>query len=265
MSDYKFSEGKKSIRCAVFTGGDAPEPEALRSYFASHAPDIVIAADSGLDTFKRFADAFRNDESAHIDLTPDFIVGDFDSISDTKLLDFYGVSHGAENGSASRIERFPRDKDFTDTELALDAAFREASLRGGIPHITLIGGGGGRFDHLLAVYDSFSAPHHADAWLLPREAVYFLASGETAEIDLLKADDIISVSRTSKARSRGSLFSKGLRWEQFRAEGMPSISNRISENYFVDKKPVTIGARGADFLLIVPLSASVTFRRQENR
>ncbi|MGI5096166.1 thiamine pyrophosphokinase [Treponema socranskii] len=270
MSDYKFSERKKSIRCTIFTGGDAPEPEAVESYFISHVPDIVIAADSGLDTLKRYADAFKNGEAAHIDLTPDFIVGDFDSISDVKLIDLYGRSDdespqlGEKRGEV-RIERFPCDKDFTDTELALDAAFREASLQNAIPFITLIGGGGGRIDHLLAICDSFCTPQHADLWLLPNEAVRLLKSGTVCEISDLKRDDIVSVARTAFSRTGGKLVSHGLFWEGFRREGMPSISNRISENYFTDRKPVTLTACEADFLLILPLSATVTFRPQENR
>ena len=270
MSDYKFSDRKKSICCTIFTGGDAPEPEAAESYFVSHAPDIVIAADSGLDTLKRYADAFKNGEAAHIDLTPDFIVGDFDSISDVKLIDTYGQSDdespllGEKRGEV-RVERFSCDKDFTDTELALDAAFREASLQNAIPFITLIGGGGGRIDHLLAICDSFCTPHHADVWLLPNEAVYLLKSGTACDISDLERGDIVSVARTAFSRTEGKLISHGLFWENFRREGMPSITNRISENYFTERKPVTLTAYEADFLLILPLSASVTFRPQENR
>ncbi|WP_315330404.1 thiamine pyrophosphokinase [Treponema socranskii] len=273
MSDYKFSERKKSIRCTIFTGGDAPEPKAVESYFISHAPDIVIAADSGLDTLKRYADAFKSGEAASIDLTPDFIVGDFDSISDVKLIDVYGRSgdanielcETAEKRGAVRIERFPCDKDFTDTELALDAAFREASLQNAIPFITLIGGGGGRLDHLLAICDSFCTPQHADVWLLSNEAVYLLKSGTACDISDLKRSDIVSVARTTSSRTGGKLVSHGLFWENFRREGMPSISNRISENYFTARKPVTFSACETDFLLILPLSARVTFRPQENR
>nr|WP_180486236.1 thiamine pyrophosphokinase [Treponema socranskii] len=270
MSDYKFSERKKSIRCTIFTGGDAPEPEAVESYFTFHAPDIVIAADSGLDTLKRYADAFKSGEAASIDLTPDLIVGDFDSISDVKLIDVYGRSDDespqfGEKRGAVRIERFYCDKDFTDTELALDAAFREASLQNAIPFITLIGGGGGRLDHLLAICDSFCSPQHADLWLLPNEAVRLLKSGTVCEISDLKRNDIVSVARTASSRTEGKLVSHGLFWENFRREGMPSISNRISENYFTARKPVTFSACETDFLLILPLSARVTFRPQENR
>lgn len=270
MSDYKFSKRKKSICCTIFTGGDAPEPKAVESYFISHAPDIVIAADSGLDTLKRYADAFKSGEAASIDLTPDLIVGDFDSISDVKLIDVYGRSDDespqfGEKRGATRIERFPRDKDFTDTELALDAAFREASLQNAIPFITLIGGGGGRLDHLLAICDSFCSPQHADVWLLSNEAVYLLKSGTACDISDLKRSDIVSVARTASSRTGGKLVSHGLFWENFRREGMPSISNRISENYFTARKPVTFSACETDFLLILPLSARVTFRPQENR
>jgi thiamine pyrophosphokinase len=80
----------------------------------------VIAADSGA-------------ELAHeLGLRVDLAVGDFDSISEESL------------GAIARIERHPVSKDATDLELALGAA-----LALGPERILVLGGAGGRLDHLL--------------------------------------------------------------------------------------------------------------------
>jgi thiamine pyrophosphokinase len=68
----------------------------------------------------------------HVDLA----VGDFDSITPGAL--------AALEEAGTRIERHPVAKDKTDLELALDAALVFAPGR-----LLVIGGGGGRLDHLL--------------------------------------------------------------------------------------------------------------------
>lgn len=80
----------------------------------------VIAADGGAE----LAGAFG--------LRVELAVGDFDSLSEETL------------GSAVRVERHPAEKDATDLELALAAA-----LRLGPERILVLGGAGGRLDHLL--------------------------------------------------------------------------------------------------------------------
>jgi thiamine pyrophosphokinase len=80
----------------------------------------VIAADGGAE----LAGAFG--------LRVELAVGDFDSVSEDTL------------GSAVRVERHPAEKDATDLELALAAA-----LRLGPERILVLGGAGGRLDHLL--------------------------------------------------------------------------------------------------------------------
>ncbi|MGP1458359.1 MAG: hypothetical protein ACTTKL_03500 [Treponema sp.] len=54
--------------------------------------------------------------------------------------------------------------------------------------------------------------------------------------------------------------SEGLEWESplFRKNGMPSLSNRISKDFYAAEKPVILRADGADFLAIAPHSARVT-------
>jgi len=106
----------------VITGGDPVE--------RSHLGDIpsgsfVVAADSGIE------------HAQALDLRVDHAVGDFDSVSPGAL------ALAAEGGA--RIERHPAAKDATDLELALDVAADRCPAR-----ILVLGGHGGRLDHLLA-------------------------------------------------------------------------------------------------------------------
>lgn len=86
---------------------------------------VVIAADGGLSL------------AAPLGLTVDIVIGDMDSVSTTDL------KRAAQAGA--RVERHPTGKNVTDLGLALDAA-----VAGGADDITIVGGAGGRLDHLLA-------------------------------------------------------------------------------------------------------------------
>lgn len=87
--------------------------------------DIVVAADSGIDNLD-------------MDLCKiDFLVGDFDSISDCGTLE--------EGDSPFQIIRFPVEKDKTDTELAIDLLVQK-----GCDEITIIGAIGSRMDHSMS-------------------------------------------------------------------------------------------------------------------
>ncbi len=100
----------------VVTGGEPVDPAV-----AIPPAGLVIAADAGL----RHALA--------IGLDVDVVVGDLDS-----------VDEGALAGLDAVVERHPTDKDATDLELALAAARDRGARR-----VVVLGGGGGRVDHLL--------------------------------------------------------------------------------------------------------------------
>jgi thiamine pyrophosphokinase len=106
----------------VVAGGDPVAPTVRRLL-----PDAatVIAADSGLDV------------AAGLGLAVDLVVGDFDSVSPARL--------EAARAAGAEIERHPVAKDATDLELAMRAAGRFAPAR-----VVVVGGHGGRLDHLLA-------------------------------------------------------------------------------------------------------------------
>ncbi len=106
----------------VVTGGDQL-PDGVAGLLPGGS--FVIAADSGID------------HAARLGWTVDLAIGDFDSVTPAGLL--------AVTEAGARIERHPRAKDATDLELALDAARARRP-----DEIVVVGGHGGRLDHLLA-------------------------------------------------------------------------------------------------------------------
>jgi thiamine pyrophosphokinase len=109
--------------CALVLTGGGSVDAGVRARVPDDA--LVIAADSGLQL------------AAPLGVRVDRIVGDLDSV-DRNAVDA-AVAAGAV------LERHPREKDATDLELAIDAAAREGAHR-----IVVVGGAGGRLDHVLA-------------------------------------------------------------------------------------------------------------------
>lgn len=119
----------------VFAGGDAI-PLAITDLLEPDA--FVIAADSGLD------------QAGALGWKVDLVVGDLDSVSAVAL------EEARDAGVA--IEQHPAAKDETDLELALDAALDQGATR-----IVVVGGHGGRLDHLLANALLMASPAYAAA------------------------------------------------------------------------------------------------------
>lgn len=112
------------MRGLIITGGNIRDEFACEK-IKTGGYDMIMAADSGMDFL------YRNH------LTPDIIVGDFDSV-DHDALDFFRED--------KRIEfcRLDPVKNDTDTEYAI----RDALSRG-ITQLTILGGTGSRLDHVL--------------------------------------------------------------------------------------------------------------------
>ena len=171
------------MQIIVFTGGSSPAPEKAAPYFKNiladgQKPDVVIAADSGLETLRAWQKHFKG----LYDFSPSIVLGDFDSISDKKILD---------ECEGAAIERSPSYKDDTDTELALKRAREMAKkIVGSSPtmtdraspcmtraanreaFVTLIGGAGGRTDHFLSIYNLFGTKIAPDAWLCGEQVLW---------------------------------------------------------------------------------------------
>lgn len=136
---------------AIFTGG-----EPLPSSVGGEIPDdaYLIAADSGLD------------HALSLGYDVDLVVGDLDSVGEEAL-----------RLSNARVEPHPTDKEFTDLDLALQAALELDPDR-----VIVIGGQGGRFDHLVGTISLLTSDRWEAVdieWVAARARVRIIHSGVT--------------------------------------------------------------------------------------
>ncbi len=110
-------------RTIIFANGELHNIEATRA--ALRADDVILAADGGAKYCRA------------LNITPRAIIGDLDSILPDDLEEF--TNRGA------RILKYPKRKDETDLELAINLAIAE-----GASEVILFGVLGGRWDQTLA-------------------------------------------------------------------------------------------------------------------
>ena len=237
----------------VFTGGISPKPSLAYKFLNNFGePDFIIAADSGLESLDLFNRKLKKN------YIPDVICGDMDSIKNKKLVLKYSALKKKKNSNLKNCDviEFPVYKDFTDTELALMLAKKGRAVDS---KITLIGGSGGRIDHLIAVYDLFSSEIAPDFWLTENQVLTLLKQGKSVKILTDKKTSPVSVLRLTDSREGGKIVSSGLEWKTdlFRTSGVPSLSNEISQDYFDKKLPATITAEEGNFAVAVFYSAKV--------
>jgi thiamine pyrophosphokinase len=166
---------------AAFIGSLAPPPALSRALCGK--ADLVVAADSGLVTAEEAG------------VRPDWVVGDMDSLTDLSRLDHY---------PPERVRRFPHDKDFLDTEIALNLLWDESCT-----DIVLIGGGGGRLDHLLALRALFDRPRCPRRWVTDTEDIQVVDEGERFKL-FVPVNTRVSV--LPMARGPWKASSDGLKW-----------------------------------------------------
>jgi thiamine pyrophosphokinase len=206
------------MRGIIFTGGDGPGPEKSRRLAAE--ADLIVAADSGLLAAEAAG------------LRPDWILGDMDSLDDLRRLETY---------PPGRVLPYLRDKDYTDTELAFSFL-----LDKGCGEIWIIGGGGGRTDHLFAVRALFERELCPARWITAGEDMYCLnGPGELART--IAAGGLLSVFPLGpgpwEARSGGLKWPlDGLSWNR----GFFGLSNAAETGDFF------IRAEAGRFLVIIP-------------
>ena len=134
----------------VFTGGERPEALILKKI--AGAAQILVAADSGLVAMEEAG------------IKPDWIVGDMDSLDNPARLEKY---------PAGMVFRFPAEKDLTDTEIAINLLKEKECDK-----IWIVGGGGGRLDHLFAIRALFEREEGPDRWFPGSEEIRRLGEGE---------------------------------------------------------------------------------------
>lgn len=110
------------MRAIIVGGGDTPSRELLEKYMVGNF--IILAADSGANIICEYG------------IAPDYLLGDFDSIDEKSL---------EALSSNVNTTRLPREKDYTDTHIAV---LRAIEL--GADEVILLGCTGKRIDHFMA-------------------------------------------------------------------------------------------------------------------
>ena len=164
----------------IVSGGRAPSLKWLKAI----APDKKICCvDHGIDACKA------------ADILPDFLFGDNDSAS-SESWDW------AETHNVT-INKYPREKDLTDTQLAL--------LQTAGNNVILTGAFGGRLDHLFSNVHSFAAADIAGIIADEQELLVPLKGPAKLSMKFFRQPKAISLlSITEKCRQ---VSTTGLKWE----------------------------------------------------
>jgi thiamine pyrophosphokinase len=208
-----------TITAAVFAGGTITTTTVVAS-------SLVIAADSGYDNARSLGVAV------------DVLVGDMDSISVENL------AKAAALGVT--IERFPTDKDATDLEIAIDAAIARGATR-----ITVYGGEGGSFSHLLGNALGLTADRWADVhivWKLGDATVHRALPSSPVTIGTT-IGTIVTVLPIGDA---SGVTATGLRWALTDSDLARGTSRGLSN--VVSDPPVSISVDSGALLIIVEQS-----------
>ena len=186
----------------ICTGGSSPLSISLPSH------SYVIAADSGLETAHRLG------------LVVDHAIGDFDSLQNLSLLD--SVSH-------TLLEK---EKDISDTEAALIHLQKM-----GIEQYILVGGGEGRFDHLIHLYSLFSLYEAPIEWITEKEHLYKIEHMKEYHISLSSTVSILPLHPKSYSR----ITCKDLKWP---LKDFIVDSNHMSLSNIITHSPIHVEIEG---------------------
>lgn len=191
----------------IFIGGDPPHPN-MRHHLPTDA--YVIAADSG------YAHAIA------MGFVPNELVGDMDSITAVDLTD--------ARDSDILISQFSADKDLTDTEIAIASAIARHST-----HVTVVSGGGDRFDHVLAMVHSLAscAGTVVTSLLIGTARVSYVSNAHEFQL-ATRAGDIISLIPIG---GDATVTTTGLQWELTNST-LQSFASRGVSNVAIGKSVV---------------------------
>lgn len=217
------SEPAEGPVALVLVGDDPVAGTGIAAGALSAHADLVVAVDSGLHVAERSG------------RPPHLVVGDMDSV-DPSALD------RARAGGAE-VRTHPVDKDHTDLELAL----LEVAARG-CRRAIVVGGSGGRMDHLLGGALTLCAPEHAgigiEAWwgtsrLLPVHGRRVLRVAPGTTLSLVAVNGAADGVRT-----------EGLRFP-LRGERLGPGSSRGISNV-AESEHVAVSVESGAVLIIVP-------------
>lgn len=208
------------MRAAILGNARLRPSPALRRVL--RGTDLIICADGGL----RAARALR--------IVPHVVIGDFDSAGAGALA--WARRRGA------RVIAHPRNKDKTDTQLAVEYA-----LDAGAQELDLLGVLGGRWDHALANVGLLvhAAIRGRRARILHARTEFFLATARTVVAG--HAGDLVSLIPLSGTVA--GITTRGLKYPlanaRLRMDSTRGVSNEIIA------PPATVSVRRGWLLVVV--------------
>ncbi|MBA3724850.1 MAG: thiamine diphosphokinase [Candidatus Levybacteria bacterium] len=181
---------------AIIANGEIRNPIILKKLLSSYSK--IIAADGGANNCRI------------LDIEPDIIVGDLDSITPDTSQFFIHVPR----------KQYPCDKDHTDLELAL----KEAE---GADKIALFCATGSRVDHSLT--NLYILSQYPQRLMIVTEEETVFAVDRSVIVETLpgKTISLIPIGGSVKG-----VFTKGLKWE---------LDNATLNNHFVSISNVSLG------------------------
>jgi thiamine pyrophosphokinase len=152
-----------SKKIIIISGGRFGDPIFFKKKIAEIGDSLIIVCDGGVRHLQKLG------------IKPDVIIGDMDSIEPARL-----TSYSAQG---VKVIKYPANKDFTDTELALDYAL---DLKPAAVYIWAALGG--RLDHTLAnVFlllkgkdagiKTYLLDEYCEAFIVDKEAAFVDAKG----------------------------------------------------------------------------------------
>ncbi len=168
---------QKEKRCLVFIGAEGP-----RQLQGLPDVDLVLAADSGYALCKKLG------------FEADVVMGDMDSI-DPQLL--------SEIPPSVQVKKYSTEKDQTDTELCIEYAQEH-----GCTDISIVGGGGGRIDHVFALLSLFGRAHSPARMITEDYQIEYVTDAVELDVGYDTCVSVFScVGQSARVRSTGLYWS----------------------------------------------------------
>jgi thiamine pyrophosphokinase len=200
-----------AVTAVVYVNGE-PGPQAAPEL--GHV-DLAIAADAGLHLARQLG------HRVHL------VVGDLDSVAPAEL--------AAARDAGVEIDQHPAAKDETDLELAIDHV-----LRAGAERLVVLGGSGGRLDHLATNLAVLTGPRLAGV-----DVEAYLA---LARVDVVRSRRSLVgrpgllVSLLAWGGEARGVCTEGLRWPLVDATLAAGTSLGTSNEYVAATAAVTVGS-----------------------
>lgn len=200
----------------LVTGGELPEFEYVKHLFKGK---YVCVADSGFDW------VLENNIDFNV------LVGDMDSVKAYNEL---------SKVDKHKIKIFDKDKDDTDTIIGLKHLSEM-----GFNEVAIIGGGGGRLDHLLGILSLFKTDLAPSVWYTRNEVVY-----KTRNHFSLNSHQHKSISVFPLDKVHCSIRSYGLKWK---LDDVDWCYRSIGISNYIENNDAWINSGDNELLLILPI------------